>query len=259
MAKITPPESGNFGRLPFSRNRNVSFKTWKGQPYIAKRQGKRGSKMSRRQEAWVDHFSWSACLSKQPDAFAYDFAKTMSDLHNETSTMPNNRDKWYIRDFLERGFNGQLMLEEGETPITTPTAKVFRDAPEPITANEFEILTPNDLYWDNNAFWNSESFPHRLTARAAGLYIIGWETEWSPSADGVRYHRLIKNDAIQIMTRDYRSPANGYFGEMGGLTIEYLHIDDYIHFEVHTATSGQSCQLVNLWMCGITPEGIVLP
>jgi len=256
VAKITLPEGATFGQVALQRNRNVSFKSWKGRPYVAKKQPKRGKPKSKRQEAWVDHFSWMACLSKQPDGWAYNLAKYFADNHNLDSQLPYNIDKWYYRDVIERAFSGHLALEAGEVKVKTPTCNLYRDAYENLTQFVPLMLTPNAIHWDNNVFHSDSVNPSRLTARSPGIYLCGTSVYCQAPVAAENAVSLLVN-GLEELAAEFAGDVNPAFLRFNVSGLWYFHEGDYLQVQGYTNNTSVSMQLRHMWMVGITPEAVI--
>jgi len=165
--------------------RRLMFKPHRGMVVAQKWPRKRGPNISPLQRAWVDRFSLLGCFLKNPDVGMYDAARDWA-----------KGSGWYWRDVLTAAANGNLIEEEGEVKIVTPSCYITRVTNQALSAG---ILTPVSFTaetWDNNVFWSPTPNPTRVTVRAAGLYLLGCNAFFAAgAADAQRAMRLRINGA----------------------------------------------------------------
>jgi len=245
VAKLRPPEDGNYRPLIPPRGSPVTLTSWKATPVLRARPRARGPVKSELQQAWIYSFIEAACLSKGPDPLAYDAANFWAD---DTG--------WYYRDVIERAMAGKLIYREGETHIRTPTVNVSRSSAETIPTSTFTDLSPNTKLWDTNSFW-APTTPKILVVRSPGLYSFGYNVEWSSNGTGTRYHRILLNGATPLLIETNQPSGSGYAGQFSASGLYYFHALDYITLNVHCAVANQTCKVLNFWMLAITPEGLI--
>lgn len=236
---IPAPSPRRRGGLP------VETSGYRGLLIIKKRKERKGPKKTELQQAWVNNFSCLARWSKFADPRARNYAEEMA---------PDTG--WYWRDIIESAMSGKLIRKEGEHPITTPTANVFRDTSESLTQNITKTLTPNDLTWDNNYFWNPTANQSRLTVRSPGLYLVGCTLLFSGASTARRDARIEDNNGNLIAENGggEGTSSGGYRSVMG---IWYFHKDDYALCRAFTSGTGQSAQIIRFWILAITPEQLL--
>jgi len=160
---------------------------------------KRGPNKTDVQQAWVDYFSCIASVMKHPEPYTWNFAESQ-----------RKDSRWFVRDFFYSAAAGKLIATEGETRITTPTASVYRDSTEALTANVVKTLTPNTLEWDNNQFWNPSVNPTRITFKSPGLYQLIGQCEFAGGSAGARYVYFFRNnEAAFLASRGIGGGVNG--------------------------------------------------
>jgi len=223
----------------------VVMKPNKGQTVVQKWPKKRGRPQSPLQKAWVDRFSLVACINKSPAAQDFDAA---TDWAKGTG--------WFWRDVLTAAMNGNLLVIPGETKITTPTYFLTRPGPEALAANVGEFIAWDGLQWDNNVFWNPLSNPTRITFKAAGLYLFGFQAGFSATASDKAIGLNVRVNGTDFMAQvKAQDIANQYIAQPW-VSIWYFHAGDYIECEV---VSNVNCNALNMvaWGVAITPEGLV--
>lgn len=244
MAKVEGPISRDWHGPKIRKGSGIVVSGWKGLYVLRKKKGPNKSPPGELQRAWINRFTCMAKWSKIPDPLTFDQANKQT-----------KGTGWFYRDLLTVAMTGKLIQIEGAARVTVPTVNVFRTTFQTIPLNTFTALIPDAKHWDTNAFWSPTVNPTRLTAKSAGLYLFGWEVEWSPAGNATRYHRVLVNGTTQIQTRTFQASAtyNGQFGDGG---IWYLEKDQYLTLQVHNVVTGKTCKLVNFWMLAVTPEDV---
>jgi len=224
---------------------NFQIKNWKGRVYVSKWPRKRGNQKTNLQQAWVNHFSCVAKLSRYPDPRTFDAA-----------TDYTKRTGWYYRDAIAAAAVGKLIRYEGIKRITTPTAFVHRNVSEALTSGVAKVLTPNVPDWDNNQFWSLSINPQRLTIKATGLYMFGGRIQFSSKAGSTRRGQILLNGTQQLaINRVWPGTAVASWVELS--SIWYFHEDDYITIDAYVETTAIDATLMGFWMVAITPEAIL--
>lgn len=224
--------------------RRVHLRTWKGIAYISGWPRRRGGTQSQLQQAWVDAFSDRARTLKSVNPLLF---QTAENLAKGTG--------WYYRDVLERQAYGKLLIEEGQRKVTTPTARGGNTTSVALTSGVAKALDLATMLWDNNAFWDAGT-PSRLTMKAAGLYLVGMDTEWTTIANSsIAQNYLRVNGTTIIANQDTptTSTRNRRFNVVG---LYYFEPDDYVEAVVLISASGNQARVNDLWCVGITPEVI---
>lgn len=151
---------------------------------------------------------------------------------------------------------GKLYIEENERRVTTPTAIGHRVAVTSVPSSGFTHLPMDVPEADNNAFWSAAN-PTRFTAKTAGLYICGYSVEWNPNAGNARGSVIVgKNGAPDRHAADFPANTLANFWQ-SGMTMYYLHANDYVEVLVYKSAAGASCRISTFWIVGITPEVII--
>jgi len=218
--------------------------SWKGQ-VVAKAWPKpRGKPKSHLQLAWVNRFSQLACLSARADAGARDYADSVS-----KGTL------WFWRDVVVKAALGQFLIQQGEVRMATPTVSVQRLAAVNILTSSDTIITPDTENWDTNNFWNPTSPTSYLTARGAGLYLIGANLQWAVQSAGQRTLRIQINGTTYDEVSQPGQATTAVFQSI--LVLAYLHAADQIRVSVRqNSTATVAATLKHLFAVGITPEAI---
>lgn len=225
--------------------RIAQVKPWHDLAVVSTWPRPRGKVKSARQAAWVRRFSEWACATKAPDAQTYDQAKEWA-----------KGTGWFWRDVLTSAMAGKLVMIEGETKITTPTARLHRNATEGLVANVPEVINLDAMIWDNNGFWAASPTPSRLLFKSPGLYLVGGELNFDNSAtDGSRSYQLRLNGTTVIATVRGQDIANADI-ILPCSTIYYMHANDYLEV-VATSTVTSQVNWTILWTVAITPEAIL--
>jgi len=225
--------------------RRVVLSAYKGQPYAKAMPHFKKGWQKPIQRAWVEHFSLSARMSKTPAAQEMDAAVNLA-----KDTL------WYYRDVLQTAMAGKLFRFNSEEPVKTPTVHVSRSAAEALTSGIEKILTPDTKNWDNNVFWSATVNPSRLTAKSAGLYLVGAQVELRPETDGSRLVRLKYNGTTYGAAVTAKTGTD-FPAWMPLMEIHYFHPNEYVQLACLEIGSGQTAQINAFWMLAITPEALV--
>jgi hypothetical protein len=248
--------------------RRLRFRDLKGQLLVMEKwPSRRGKKQTENQKAWTDDFTVSAKASKNADPCGYLQAFELA-----KQPFANGR---YYRDILHTAYHGNLVNSTGVHPhdrlvfrespagpdaepfkVTTPTVCVYRDAVESLSNGVNKILTPNQLYWDNNNFWDPTSHPTRLTFKAAGLYLVGFECVFSAVSGAQRQTKILFNGSL-AQIRDFRHSSNNAALEATASGIWYFNPNEYMEAQVYANAASVTAQIRAFWAVGITPEAIL--
>jgi len=220
------------------------LKNIRGQIIAASWPRKRGPVTSVFQGVWVEHFKCLAFLTKVPEgrsfAQAQEWAKGTG---------------WYYRDVFSAAAVGKLLVEPGQVRVTTPTVYLQRTSVEALVANVTEEVTWETPRWDNNSFWSASTNPKRITARSAGLYLIGAAGNFNNQAsDGSRAISIRINGTTVVESTRNQDIANQDL-ILNVSTIWYLDQNDYVEIQVVTTIS-TDLNNARAWLVGITPEAI---
>jgi len=236
-------ESFPMGGLLHARG-NYYITAWKGRPVAKKWPKKRSKPPGVTQQAWIDHFACMAWLTKQPDPKTFDLAKKLT-----------AKTGWYYRDILTAGSVGKIYRKAGVPRITTPTASYSAANPQNVTINTNTAFTLDTKDWDNNVFWASSPNPTRLTCKAAGLYLVIYDTNWVATPSSVRQNWLRINGVTdRANTQNEASAVNG--SKRSGSMLWYFNAGDYVECFGRSSASGNNCQVVQLCIVGITAETV---
>lgn len=196
------------------------------------------------QSAWIFDFTCKAQWSKIPDPRAFEESRAFT---QDTG--------WYYRDMIHSAMSGKL-FSSPEERVTTPTARVTRDAAAQAVGNGVTVtLTPDREEWDNNFFWNPDLNQTRLTVRSKGVYLVGGNANFNGITGGRRELQLWVNNERHI-NLDAVSCANTQPVALSGFSIWYFDELDYLELRVFQNVAGVTALLRSLWMVAITPEGV---
>jgi len=222
--------------------RLYQIKTWKGKRYAARWPSGRPTPPNDRVKAWMDQFGCLGFFSKIPQPRVYDAA--------HKAALGTG---WYQRDVLAAAANGHLFFSPRSIKITTPTVSAYRSTGQVFTANTMNVLTPNNVHWDNNNFWSSVTNPTRLTVRSSGLYLINWHVNYEQKTTApativeLRVNGAVINDAIQV------GGANAALDNTGAM-LWYFEDADYLEVASYYNPTSRNTTLKYLQLVGITPE-----
>jgi len=119
-----------------------------------------------------------------------------------------------------------------------------------------KILTPTDIDWDNNVFWNPIANQSRLTVRSSGVYLVGCQVEFTNITGGRRAVQLILNGS-KIIGDQTVTQANANLARLTPSTLWAFNTNDYIEVGAFANVAGVACELENFWILAITPEGVI--
>jgi len=222
--------------------RLYQIKSWKGRLYISKWPKKRGLIKSDVQQAWSDQFGCLGFFTKVPEPHVFDQAVKAA-----------RGTGWYARDVLAAAANGHLFWHEGVLKITTPTASVYRSTGQVFTPNTVNALTPNNVDWDNNQFWDGVTNPTHLTCKAAGLYYVDWVVEYESKAQAPATVTYIFVNGVQIDSRIIIGAAGVGLNNSGSL-LWYFAQNDYLELKSYYNPTSRNTYMRRLQLVGITPE-----
>jgi len=196
------------------------------------------------ESAWISNFSCLARFTKAP--WSGDF-NNATELQDQTG--------WYWRDVIHSALSGKLLGNPAKR-VTTPTARVFRTGVETLANGVVKILTPNDLDWDNNVFWDPTANQSRLTVRSPGVYLVGSQVEFNNISGGRRVVQLIVN-GTKIIGDQSVTQANANLARLTPCTLWAFNQGDYVQCAAFANVAGCSAELENFWILAITPEGVI--
>jgi hypothetical protein len=196
------------------------------------------------ESAWISNFSCLARFTKAP--WSGDF-NNATELQDQTG--------WYWRDVIHSALSGKLLGDPAKR-VTTPTARVFRTGVEALTNGVVKILTPNDLVWDNNVFWNPIANQSRLTIRSQGVYLLGAQVEFSNTNSGRRAAQLIVNGSTIIGDQTV-TQASANLQRLTPVTLWAFNQGDYVEVGAFANVAGASAEVEAFWIVAITPEGVI--
>lgn len=196
------------------------------------------------EQAWSLDFGCLARHTKAPWSGDFNEATSMSD-----------QSGWYYRDVLHSALTGTLMVAP-EKRVTTPTARVFRVGNESLTNGVVKILTPTDIDWDNNVFWNPTANQSRLTVRSSGVYLVGCQVEFTNISGGRRAAQLILN-GTKIIGDQTVTHGSANLARLTPATLWAFNDLDYVEVGAFANVAGVACELENFWILAITPEAVI--
>jgi hypothetical protein len=214
---------------------------------VKKRPPPKGPNKTQLQQAWVDNFKCIASKSKFADPRARDWAE-----ENAKGT------GWYWRDIIETALSGKLLRYREELRVTTPTASIQRTTAEALVNGTLKVLTPNQMHWDNNYFWNPSSNPNRLTIRSPGVYMFGCAATF-PVATTVRRGVLVRDNTGAFRAYGVGGEGTSLGGQRECMGLWYFSAGDWIEPCGIASAAGQTVQLLSFWIMALTPETVVSP
>jgi len=233
----------------------VTLVSRNNQVVVSKWPRRRGPAKSARQQAWINRFKCLARGLKSPDPITLDGAKFWAQQIRIKSASPMSTSGWYYRDVLARAAYGKLLSYQGAKRITTPTAMVRRLTNESRAGSSFLSLTPNEEIWDTNQFWSPTVNPTRLTIRSPGLYLFGCDAIKKTVGTGNQLVAIYKNGSVDMCElKALTAPVDQHYPLS---SINYFETNDYLEVKIFTASGPLNWQLLNFWIVGITPEGIL--
>jgi len=222
----------------------VYWRQWKGRLYASGWPARRGRPKSALQLAWVTQFSTIARIT--PTVSAYE---------RNNAVIWTSQTQWYWRDVIHSAMIGKLILDPGEVRITTPTASVYRNAAQNLTAGVWTVLTPDAKQWDNYNWWSATSHPERLTATTAGLYQVTVNVDFQNSTQGFKGISLDKNGVWTGFGQSNRPSANTATQIVMSALI-YLLPGDYVVALCNHQNAGGNARLAAFQILAITPEAV---
>jgi hypothetical protein len=178
---------------------------------------------------------------------------------------------FYPRDLLEYADHGKFVSFSNREPnplygevgkfqgkfrVLTPTACVYRTAAVNIVGTADVAMAANAKYWDNNVFWDA-AHPTRLTAKVAGLYMIGLNIEWSQLNGSWRKAHIRLNGATILADQTVDSGINTPV-TIASTVIWPFNVNDYVEPICQKgSTADLTCLLRRFWILAITPETLV--
>jgi hypothetical protein len=237
-----------------------------GQVVVQKRRRPRGNRGTPNQASWVDDFKNAAaawkliggCTKDQADAFADSPPAGLTFWRDHLSTAAAGKHFEDMGDFellpqTPAFWNGAT---QGPFRVTTPTVSVYRTVAENLTNSVDKTLTPDNADWDNNAFWSPIDNPTRLTARAAGLYLIHATVRFNNVIASQRIVRFKVNGTnlrMNVRFGQYAAVAS----DIGYSTLWPFLAGDYVEVTCNSNSNGTTALLMQFQMVGITPESII--
>jgi len=244
VATLVPEKDGE---RPQKRPRRRPFyvANYKGLDVMRAMPAKRGGNKPGPSEAWKLDFACNARWSKKPDVEAFNMANQYAD--GQT---------FFWRDIILMGLSGTLYFEGADVKIVTPTARATRlgnlspaqsqDVAVPITA----------VTWDNNAFWDPNSHPERVTFRVDGLYLLTALVKYTSGTTAYRESRIVNQDGL-ILDNNEDQKSSGFGTSQRLLAIYYFYAGQWAKVTTNPGASGQTVQLWDFTVIAITPEAII--
>lgn len=195
------------------------------------------------ERAWISNFSCIANFTKAP--WSGDF-NNATDLQDQSG--------WYWRDVIHSAISGKLLGDPSKR-VTTPTARVFRTGFESLVNGTVKVLTPNDLDWDNNFFWNPIANQSRLTVRNSGVYLVGCQVEFNNITGGRRAVQLLVN-GTKIIGDLTVTQASSNLARLTPVTLWAFNANDYVQAAAFANVASVTAELENFWILAITPEAV---
>lgn len=139
--------------------------------------------------------------------------------------------------------------------MTTPTARVTRNAAESLTINVLKVLTPNNKLWDTNQFWSPTVNATRLTFVSPGLYYVYHRALYSGVSGGFRDTGIrLNGTTLLVNIRNWPASANAFEGQASD--IWYFNAGDYIEATAQSSSASVTAQLDALIVMALTPEQV---
>jgi len=151
---------------------------------------------------------------------------------------------------------GKLLATGDVNRVTTPTARVYRTAPESLVNGTAKVLTPDSKIWDNNVFWNPAANPTRLTVRSGGVYLVGAQLEYNGITSGRRVV-ILRANGVDIISDNSLSVSNTNLVRPSTASIWAFEADDYVECLAFANANGVTAELENFWIVAITPEAVI--
>jgi len=245
VARLERGIGPDIGGVALKKGTGLNLSSWKGRPYVRKNRRRTGKPKTPLQQAWVEYFKWTSCLSKQPDPYALGDAR---DWAKGTG--------WYYRDVIERAFAGKLVNVEGLKKLTTPTANIYRTTAQALATNQDVLLLPNAKYWDNNTFWSPTINPGRLTVRSRGLYLVGAWVNLPVFSTQFRYAWMKTSGGVEL-SRQVTATSTSTDCQWPLVAAWYFDEGDYVELYAHANGASQTAIVKHFWIVAITPEAII--
>lgn len=236
--------------------RRVTLRENNGQVIVSKWPRQRGPAKSPLQRAWIDRFTCTAKAFSSPEPRTRDAAEHWAKTIDVKSASPIKGSGWFYRDVLVRAANNDLIQDNEEVRVKTPTFRLYRDAAQTIPSGQTITLQPNQFQWDNNSFWSPTLNPTRATFKAPGLYMVGFQISFGGGSNGARYASLRINGAT---TEDFAATftTNSSGSDVNLVTLKYFHANDYVEVRASSALANNTARLLALWAVAITPEALI--
>jgi len=197
--------------------------------------------LSPAQLAWAIKFKCLAQQSKTPDPRAFNDA-----------TERTKESGWYYRDMIHAAMSGSLILDGESLKVSTPTARVYRNAAQNMTNGSGAYLTPDLKNWDTNVFWSPTVNPSRLTIRSAGLYLVGAHLYYNAISGGRRDLGIVVNRTTW-MVEEFQTAASANAITINASTIWYFNAGDYVEVWSFVNANGVTARIGGFWIMGIDP------
>jgi hypothetical protein len=118
-------------------------------------------------------------------------------------------------------------------------ARVYHNAAQSIANATNTILAFNSERWDVGSCHDTVTNNSRLTAPAAGLYVMGANIAWDFSAAGTMRALHLKLNATTYIATDYAGPISATFGNNQNIACLYfLAKGDYVEVDVYQNSGG---------------------
>jgi len=148
-----------------------------------------------------------------------------------------------------------LWLDPTEKKVTTPTCRLFRTATQLIANGADVVLTPDSFNWDNNQFWSPSVNPSRITIKAPGLYLVGYDVQVTTSTTG-RKSAWARSSTNQILGRGLMQTSSNGDTYIVGSDIWYFEQDQYFEIIGRTTINNDGFKILGAWAVAITPEAL---
>lgn len=226
----------------------------------------RGNRGTPNQASWVQDFVQAAKDIKYVDPCTFQQATDYAEAPCSGYT--------FYRDYLMTARAGKLIYDTGldgvvtqkprlfrnpETGIprvTTPTAKVSRTTPQNLTNSVTLELTPNNVLWDNNAFFVPSESGSRFIIRASGVYMIVVE-QWFNNINGGNRQTSIWSQEQSRIGMQITIGSSAVATRQQAFAMQYLNAGDQIYTTAYANANGVTVQLAQFLIMAITPETII--
>jgi len=255
MAKLGAPATSVTRSDVLKVRRRALLKEHRGEVVVQKWPRLRGGYQSERQRAWGERFSCLARALSSPFPQALQDAEGWAKGQDATYGGPKAPTGWYYRDVLETAAYGKLIRYQGEVRVRTPTVRAERPAALTVTANTVTTLSPSQVEWDNNSFWNASVNPNRITIKSPGLYAIGAVVERTTGGTS-RQAVFLQDQAGVTIAASMPSPVTAP-AWVSLSTIHYFHANEWFDLKVYLLTGSSTWKILSLWAVAITPEALI--